>query len=414
MHALQAALGIAVMVGLAWAISEDRRAFPWRSVFAGIVLQFVLALVLLKVPVVREALGLLNHAVAALQAATMAGTSFVFGYLGGGPAPFAVSAPESSFILAFQALPLLVVVSAASALLYHWRVLPAVVGALAWALQRAMRLGGPASLSCAANVFVGMIEAPLLIRPYLAAMSRADLFVVMTVGMATIAGTVLVLYATFLQGIIADPAGHLLSASIMSAPAAILIARVMVPAGAAGQIPERAALERLDRSAMEAITRGTLEGLQLLLAVVAMLVVVVALVHLANTILGLLPDIAGAPITLERALGQALAPLAWLMGIPAAEAATAGALLGVKVVLNELLAYFQMAQLPAEALSERSRLIMTYALCGFANFASLGIMIGGLATICPERRAEVVALGMRSIVSGMLATCMTGAVVGCL
>jgi len=359
MLALQAVFGIVVMIALAWAISEDRSRFPWRTAAAGIALQFILAPLLLKIPVIRDGLGLINHAVAALQAATGAGTSFVFGDLGGGAAPFLVSAPGVSFILAFQAMPLLLVGSTLSALLYHWQFLPLLVGAFAWALQRAMQLGGAASLWSAANIFVGMVEAPLLIRLYLAAMVRADLFGIMLMGMATVAGTVWVPHSTFLQGIIADPTGHLLSASIMRTPAAILIARVLVPAGEGLDGEEAPRLERNDGNAMEALTRGTLEGLQLLLAVIAMLVALVALVHLTNVILGLLPDLAGAPITLERVLSMVLAPLAWLMGIPAAEAATAGALFGTKEVLNDLLAYIALAQTPVEMLNERSQRIMT-------------------------------------------------------
>ena len=258
-----------------------------------------------------------------------------------------------------------------------------------------------------------MVEAPLLVRPYLAALSRSELFVVMTAGMATIAGTVLVLYATALTSVIANPVGHLLTASLLSAPAAVLIARVMVP-GEGETAGGSAAPPRLYESSVDTITRGTLDGLTLLLNIVATLIVIIALVHLANLVLGLLPGLAGAPITLERMLGFVLAPIAWLMGIPWGEAVTAGSLLGIKVVLNELVAYFSLADLPEGTLSERSRLIMTYALCGFANFASLGILIAGIGAMVPDRRAEIVGLGLRSIMAGTLAACMTGTVIGLL
>ena len=413
MTVIQGSIGLAVLVGLAWLVSENRARLPWRTVLVGIAIQFVLALLLLKWSAGWQLLLALNGVVEALQAATRAGTSFVFGYIGGGALPFDEKTPGGAFILASQALPLVLLVSALSALLYHWRVLPAVVGAFAWALARLLRIGGAASFSTAANIFIGMVESPLLIRPYLSALSRSELFVVMTAGMATVAGTVLVLYATALTDVVANPVGHLLTASLLSAPAAVLIARVMVPGDvetAGGSVTP----ERLYESSVDAITRGTLDGLTLLLNIVATLIVIVALVHLANALLALLPDLAGAPITLERLLGYVMAPIAWLMGIPWSEAVAAGSLLGVKIVLNELIAYFSLAGLPEGTLSERSRLIMTYALCGFANFASLGILIAGIGAMVPERRAEVVGLGLRSIMAGTLAACMTGTIVGLL
>ena len=413
MTVIQGLIGLAALVGLAWLVSDNRARLPWRTVLVGVAIQFVLALVLLKWSAGWQLLLALNGIVEALQAATRAGTSFVFGYVGGGALPFEEKMPGGAFIFAFQALPLVLLVSALSALLYHWRVLPAVVGAFAWALSRLLRLGGAASFSTAANIFVGMVESPLLIRPYLAALSRSELFVVMTAGMATIAGTVMVLYATALAHVVDNPVGHLLTASLLSAPAAVLIARVMVPEDAetAGGpvVPER-----LYESSVDALTRGTLDGLTLLLNIVASLIVVVALVHLANLVLGLLPDLAGAPITLERLLGYAMAPVAWLMGIPWGEAVAAGSLLVIKMVLNELIAYFTLAGLPEGTLGERSRLIMTYALCGFANFASLGILIAGLGAMVPERRSEIIGLGLKSILAGTLAACMTGTVIGIL
>jgi CNT family concentrative nucleoside transporter len=412
MAALQAALGVVAMCAFAWAISERRRVVPWKPVLVGLALQVALVLLLLYTPPARAAFLWLNAAVDVLQAASDAGTRFVFGYLGGGEPPFAVKPGASTFILASQALPLVLVISALSALLYHWRVLPAIVAGFAWALRKTMDIGGPAGMSTAANVFVGMVEAPLLIRPYLAGLSRSDLFLVMTGGMASIAGTVLVVYAQFLKGVIPDPVGHLLTASILSAPATIVISRLMIPETDARGLERPTVLGRLYDGAMDAIVKGTADGLSLLLNIVAMLVVLAALVYLANAIIGLLPMIDGAPLTLQRMLGWALGPLAWLLGIPWAEAGAAGALLGTKVVLNEFMAYAAMSQLPADALSPHSRLIMAYALCGFANFGSLGIMIGGMGAMAPERRGEIIGLGMKSIVSGTLATALAAAVVG--
>jgi CNT family concentrative nucleoside transporter len=282
-------------------------------------------------------------------------------------------------------------------------------------LERTLAVGGAVGLSTAANIFLGMVEAPLFIRPYLARLSRAELFIVMTGGMAGIAGTVFVLYATLLAQVIPDAAGHLLVASVLGAPAAILISELMVPAGREQSADiSWSKTEPVASSTMDAIVKGTVAGLELLLNICAMLIVLVALVHLANAVLGLLPDVFGAPVSLQRVLGTAMAPICWLMGIPWAEATTAGALMGVKTILNELIAYVELSKLPADALSERSRLIMLYALCGFANFGSLGIMIAGLATMAPERRDEIVSLGPKTIVSGTLATCVIGAIVGVL
>lgn len=412
--AWQGLLGVVALAAMAWAASEDRRAVPWRTIAGALGLQFALAGLLLHVPAFKAAFLALNALVVALQRATLAGTSFVFGYVGGAPPPFEVKFPEATFAFAFQALPLVLVMSALSALLFHWRVLPLVVRGFALALERTLGLGGAVGLSAAANVFVGMVESPLLVRPYLRLLTRGELFVVMTCGMATIAGTVMVLYAAMLAPVIPDALGHILIASLINVPAAVMVAKIMVPDPGPPTPGELARADGEAGGAMEAIARGTADGIALLIAIVAMLVVMVALVSLANQALGLLPPVAGASVTLERLLGVAMAPVAWLIGVPWAEAAAAGRLLGVKTVLNELLAYAELARLPAGDLSPRSALIMTYALCGFANFASLGIMIGGMGAMVPERRADVVGLGLKTILSGTLATCLSGAVVGLL
>ncbi len=410
---LQSLFGIFVLALIAWAMSENKRGVHWKGVAVGIAVQIAVALIMLKVSVSREAFLLLNRAVSSIEEATRAGTSFVFGYLGGGRLPFEETYPGASFVLALRALPLVLVVSALSSLLFYWRILPVIVKCFSYVLQRTLRIGGALGLSAAANIFVGMVEAPLLIRPYLREMTRSELFSTMTCGMATIAGTVMVLYASILGKILPDAMGHILTASIINTPAALTISRLMIPEKerqTAGQlVPPQAA-----QSSMDAVTKGTMEGIGLLLNIIAMLVVLIALVHLVNEGLALLPEMGGAKLSLQRMLGYVMAPVAWLMGVPWHEAPAAGALMGTKTVLNEFIAYLDLAALPPGALSERSRLIMIYAMCGFANLGSVGILIGGLGGMVPERRDEVVSLGMRSIVSGTLSTCMTGAVMGLL
>jgi CNT family concentrative nucleoside transporter len=412
---LQSMLGIVALVALAWLISENRRAVSRRQIAVGLAVTIILAALFLKVPFLRAAFASANGAVDAIVAATRAGTTLVFGYLGGGPLPFDPKFPGAEFILALQALPIVLVMSALTTLLFYWGLIPPVVRALSWALERTMGVGGAVGLSTAANVFVGMVEAPLFIRPYLTKLSRSELFIVMTGGMAGIAGTVLVLYATILGSSIPDAAGHFIIASVLGAPAAILIAQIMVPNDAAAHTRgELGPLEPVAAGTMDAIVKGTIAGVELFINICAMLIVFVALASLVNIILGLLPDILGAPITLQRLLGTIMAPICWLMGIPWAEAAAAGSLMGIKTILNEFVAYLQLGSLPPEALSPRSRVIMLYAMCGFANLGSLGIMIGGLAVMVPARRAEIVALGPKTIVSGTLTTCLLGAIVGAL
>ncbi len=411
---LRGALGIGALLALAWLMSENRRGIDRRLVVGGLLLQLTLALLLLKLPVAQQLFVAANELVLALSRATASGTGFVFGHLGGGPAPFDIAHPQNSFVLAFRALPLVLVIGALSSLLFHWRVLPLVVRGFALMLQRGLGVGGALGLGAAANVFIGMVEAPLLVKPYVAGMSRGTLFALMTTGMATIAGTVMVLYATLIGDAVPNAIGHILTASLINAAGALVVAGIMVPQPASAHADPLPQLPHQDGSAMDAITRGALDAMPLLLNIVAMLIVMVAFVSLGNELLGLLPAVNGAPLTLERGLGWVFAPVVWLIGIPWQEAAAAGQLMGIKTVLNELLAYAQLASLPQDALGERSRLIMTYALCGFANFGSLGIMLGGLGGLVPERRAEIAGLGLRSIVAGTLATLMTGAWVGML
>ena len=409
--AWQAALGIVTLLGLAWVFSENRFAVSWRLVTGGMILQLVIAVVLLRFEPVENAFEALNRAVLAVQAATREGTTFVFGYLGGGDPPFEVVYPQNAFILAIQGLPLILLVSALSAVLFYWRVLPLIVRGFAWVLRKALDVGGAVGVASAANVFIGMIEAPLLIRPYLRNMSRAGLFMVMTAGMATIAGNMFVLYATILAPVVPDAAGNLLTASLISAPAAIAVSALLVPGVAKGEPDEASVQIERSNSSVEAIVKGTFDGVKLVVSVAATLVVAIALVSLINQLLELLPAIGDEALSLQRVLGWAMAPVAWLIGIPWNEAVLAGELMGTKVVLNELFAYLNLAALPEEDLSSHSRLILTYALCGFANLGSLGILLGGLGAMVPERRTDIFVLGPKTLLSGNLACFLTGALI---
>jgi CNT family concentrative nucleoside transporter len=406
----QAILGMAVLICLAWLTSSNRRAFPWKTVLAGLLIQLLLALAFLKLPPLQAALLVINKAVLAIEASTAAGTEMVFGFLGGGPAPYATTAPEFSFVLAFRSLPIVLVFAALSAVLWHWRVIPIVVGTFARLLARSLGLSGALSVGSASSIFIGMVESPLLIKPYLATMTRSELFVLMSCGMATVAGTVMGLYAGILASTLPEALSHILVASLISAPAAIMLARVMVPDEGSSTV-EVVNLDSPYHSGMDAIVTGTGEGLRLLGNIIAMLIVFVALVFLVDGLLGLIPG-PEQPLTLIGITGVLLSPLAWLLGIPWQEAEAAGELLATKVFINELVAYLQLAEIDSTVLGDKSRLILTYALCGFANFGSLGIMIGGLTALCPERRDDIMRLAPRSLWCGFLATCMTGALVG--
>ena len=414
MEVIQPVLGLMFLFALAWAVSEARSRWSWRLVVAGLAIQIGIAALTLNVPAIAEAVGALNSVVLALDGATRAGTSLVFGYLGGGNLPFQESFPGAAFVLAFRALPVVLVMSALSAMLWHWGVLPRIIRGLAWVLRRSMGIGGSVGLGAAANILVGMIEAALLVRPHLATMSRADLFAMMTCGLTTIAGTVLVLYATILGAAIPDVTGHLVVASLISAPAALVVARIMVPNDPGLDAGQDIPTQSPYAGTMDAVVTGIADGLRLLLNIVATLIVFVALVALVNHLFGLLPEMDGAPLSLERLLGWALAPLAWLIGIPWSEAVTAGGLIGTKIVLNELIAYLRLSALPEEALSDRSRIILLYALCSFANIGSVGITITGFVALAPERRVEIIGLGMKALFAGTIATMMTGAVVALL
>jgi len=420
---LKGILGLFGFIGIAWLLSENRFGVPWRQqaklIAVGLLLQFAVAVLLLKFIFFKEVFLVLDSVVWALQDATTAGTTFVFGFLGGGELPFDPTKAGAAYVFAFRALPLVIVMSALSALFFHWRILPLIVRGLAWLLRKSFGVGGPLGVAAAANVFLGMVEAPLLIRPYLGRLSRGELFAVMTCGMATIAGTVMLLFATIIEPVVPDAIGQLLIASIINLPVAILIARIMVPdtkPPTGDDVPLGSIdAETTPTSTLEAITHGTVDGARLVVNIIAMLIVAVAFVSLSNYVLDFLPYIAKTPITLERLFGWLFAPVAWLMGVNDwAQAQIAGQLLGTKLILNELIAYTKLANMPEEALNDRVRLMMTYALCGFANFGGLGIMIGGLTTMVPGRRSEMVQLSMKSLIAGTIANCMTGTMIGIL
>jgi CNT family concentrative nucleoside transporter len=410
----RALLGIVALLALAFLCSEDRRRIPWRTVIAGLLLQLALALLLLRVLPATRAVFAVNNAATSLQNATQIGTRFVFGYLGGPPLPFTESHPGDSFILALQALPLVLTISALASLLFYWGVLQRVTAAFAWLLRRVMGIGGALALGAAVHVFVGMVEAPLLVRPYLARMQRGELFALMTCGMAGVAGTVMVIYGSFLAPIVPDALGNILIASVISTPAGLAIAALMVPFGVPEAAEARLVIRDPPISTLDALVKGTLDGIPILASIIAVLLVAVAGVALVNMAFDLLPLWDDAPVTLQRLFALPFRPVMWLIGVPWHETGAAATLMATKTVLNEFVAYLNFSTLPPDSFSSRTRIVMTYALCGFANFGSLGIMIGGIGAMIPERRHEIVALGLRSILSGTLATCMSGALAGLL
>lgn len=408
---LQGLLALTVLLAIAFALSENRRAIPLRVVIGGVGLQIALALLMTKFPPAAAAVLALTHGVEALQRATDAGTALVFGFLGGGPLPYAETKAGASFILAFRAFPMVLTISALATLMFYWGAMQKIVAAFAFVLRRTLGVGGPLGVGAAVHIFVGMVEAPLIVRPYLTTMSRGELFALMSCGMAGIAGTVMAIYGAILGAHVPDALPNIITASIISTPAALALAALMVPFRPDERTTQ---IELADPPAnsFEAIVRGTMDGVKILAGIIALLIVLVALVHLVDAALSLLPEVAGAPVSLRGAFALIFRPLVWLIGAPWPESATAAHLMATKTVLNEFVAYLDLSHLPDGALSPRTKLIMTYALCGFANFGSLGIMIGGMTTMAPERRHDIVALAPRSLISGTLATLMSGAVVG--
>ncbi|MFN7236183.1 MAG: NupC/NupG family nucleoside CNT transporter, partial [Brevundimonas sp.] len=359
-------------------------------------------------------LAAITGAVDGLAAATRVGAQFVFGYLAGGAQPYVIENRPALFVFAFEVLPLILVISALSALLWHWRILRWITRGFGFLFQKTLGLGGASALAVAANIFLGMIESPIVIRAYLDKLTRSEMFLMMVVGLATVAGSTMVAYATLLAPVLPNAAGHVLVASIVSAPAGVLLARIIVPekAGQGGAYADYGSALRYD-SAIDAIVKGTSDGLMVVLNISAILIVFVALVALANVMLGGF-WLFGEPVTIERLLGYAFAPVAWLTGVEWADAQIAGRLLGVKLTLTEFVAFIQLGAVPEEGMSERTRMLLTYALCGFANIGSVGITVTGLSVLIPERREEVLGLVWKALFAGFLATLMTASVVGAL
>ena len=409
----RALIGIVLIYGVCWVLSEKRKLFPFKLVVGATIMQFVFALILFGIPFVRAILFKANDVVDGLQNATRAGTSFVFGYVGDNVAAQQLMDGSPPPLFFFQILPIVIVVAALSAILWHWRILQWITNGFAYIFQRAMGLGGATSLAVSANVFMGMTEAPVLIRPYIKGMTRSELLIMMTAGFATIAGSVLVVYGSFLEGKMENPLAQLLTASIMAAPAAVAVALCLVP-------ETTPATERMKEpdfsysSTMDAFSTGASDGLKIVLNITTMLIAALALLWLVNAGLGLFPDVAGAPLSIERVLGWIFAPLMYMIGVPMGEAAQSGSLMGVKTVLTEFVAFLQLAEVPSDAMDPRTRMITAHAICGFANFGSMGILIGGLSIVEPARRDDFLALAWRTLLAGTLATCLSGAVVGAL
>ncbi len=410
----QGLIGITLILLGAWAMSEDRDNRPtWRWIAGALALQFAIALIVVHVPFVWDLVGLANSGIAAIERAALVGSSYMFGYTGGAPIPFELKAGESPpVVIAWQILPLIIVFSALSALLWHWGVLRAMVRGLSWGLRKTLGVSGIVGLGAGTTMFLGVVESPLVMRAWFGRMSRADLFAIMVLIMATISGAILVLYATTLSRTVPNAVGHMIVASLISLPAAILIARLMVPPTGEAVDEGEVTTDLAYESSIDAIIRGTMDGVQLMLAVIGIIIVVFALVNLVDQVLMLLPLVDGAPLTLRRGFGWLFAPLMWSIGVPWDQAPAAGALMGTKAILNEYVAYLDLAALPAGTLDPRSQLIVTYALCGVANLASVGLIVSTIGTLAPERRKEVAGLGIKSWLAGNVTSAMTGAVIG--
>jgi CNT family concentrative nucleoside transporter len=409
---LQSLLGLIVIVAACWLMSENRSRFPWRLTLGAIGVQALLVLALFAIPGSQGVLAAVTGAVDGIALATARGTQFVFGYLAGGDQPYAVTNDGALFTFAFNVLPLILVISALSALLWHWKVLKWLTLAFGFLFQRTMGLGGASALAVAANIFLGMIESPIVIRAYLDKLTRSEIFLMMVVGLATVAGSTMVAYATILSAVLPNAAGHVLVASIVSAPAGVLLARIIIPEkpGEGGAVADYGSALKYD-SAVDAIVKGTSDGLMVVLNISAVLIVFVALVALVNLMIGGV-WLFDAPVTVERLLGWMFMPLAWLIGVDWSEAGKAGWLLGVKLTLTEFVAFIELGKVPVGEMSERTRMLLTYALCGFANIGSVGITVTGLSVLIPERREEVLGMVWKALFAGFLATLMTAAVVG--
>lgn len=413
----QSLAGIVLIAAVCWILSERRGSFPWGLALGAVAAQAALVALLFGLPAARSVLAGAGAAVDGLAGSTQAGVAFVFGFLAGGQGqPYQVNNAGALYVFAFRVLPVILVICALSALLWHWRILKWLTEAFGFVFQKTMGLRGPPALATAATIFMGQVEGPIFIRGYLASLTRSELFLLLTVGMSCVSGSTVVAYATILKGVLPNAAAHVLTASLISAPAGVLLARILVPRETGTETPQGldAAGLKTYQSSIDALIRGTSDGLQIALNVGATLIVFVALIAMVNGLLSLAPPIGGSPLSVERGLGVLFSPLAWAMGVPWREASVAGSLLGVKLVLTEFTAFANLSHLAPGALSDRSRVIMTYALCGFGNIASVGINVAGYSVLIPERRLEVMGMVWKAMVGGFLATCMTASVVGAL
>ena len=412
---LQALLGIVVILFVCWLVSEDKKRFPFFLTLGAIAVQVGLILALFAIPNSHIVLDAISGAVGALSQATKSGTQFVFGYLGGGDQPYVVNNDRALFVFAMQVLPLVLVISALSALLWHIGILKWIIRGFGLIFEKTIGLGGASSLGVASNIFVGNVESLIIIRAYIDKLTRSEVFIMMVVGMANVAGSTMVAYVLILQNVLPNAAGHVLAAAIVSSPAGVLLARIMVPEKA-DRVQEKIDYNSSLKydSAIDAISKGTSDGLMVVMNIAAILVVMISLVALVNMILAGVPSFDDQPLSLERLLGFIFTPLAWLIGIPWQEAAVGGNFLGTKMVLTEFVTFLRLAEVPVADMTPRTRIILTYAVCGFANIGSVGISVAGFSALMPQRRAEILSLIWKALMAGFLATCLSAAVVGAL
>ena len=412
---LQILIGFIGLVCIAIPFSQDRSSINYRYIFVAIIFQIILAFALLKIPFIVQIFAYLSAGVSSLQAATQEGAEFVFGYLSNtSSSPFESSGAGNSMIFAFQILPLIIVISSLSALLWFWNILPLIIRAVSKVFEKLFNIGGPIGLGATANIIMGQVEAPLLVRPYLSRMSEKELLILMTAGMSTVSGSIMIALVSMLQPQFPDLnlIQHLVSASILSIPAAIMYANIMIPSSEVTNFDGNS-IPKVYDSSMDAITRGTRDGLDICLNVGAILIAFIALVSLLNSILGIAGGWVGiTDLSLQLILGYMFFPIVWLMGIPLSETLASAELLGLKTALNEFVAYGALANIEPGVLSERSKLITLYALCGFANFSSVGILVSGISAMAPERKNDLIKVSLKALVGATLASCMTGLVIG--
>ena len=411
----QIVIGFAGLVCIAIPFSQNRSSINYRHIFAAIILQIILAFALLKIPFIVQIFAYLSEGVTALQAATQEGAEFVFGYLSNSStSPFESSGTGNSMIFAFQILPLIIVISSLSALLWFWNILPLIIRAISKIFEKLFNIGGPIGLGATANIIMGQVEAPLLVRPYLSRMSEKELLILMTAGMSTVSGSIMIALVSMLAPQFPDInlIQHLVSASILSIPAAIMYANIMIPSAEVTNFDGNTVPKVYD-SSMDAITRGTRDGLDICLNVGAILIAFIALVSLLNSLLGILGGWIGiTDLSLQLILGYIFFPIVWLMGVPLSETLASAELLGLKTALNEFVAYGALANIEPDALSDRSKLITLYALCGFANFSSVGILVSGISAMAPERKNDLIKVSIKALIGATLTSCMTGLVIG--